>query len=147
MLTILIPSKATDIKNASNAICLYLLSIYYVEKHRRAHNVDYVLQYLIDDRNTESLDLLESIADEILKIHLFDKQQSATSIQENCRSLLVNSTHYRIRVRKFCFRKIDQVLDEYPQMLWNKTLVHLMIDLLRFLDCDDFNIRQKYSDG
>ncbi|KAJ3397366.1 phosphatidylinositol-4- kinase [Lobulomyces angularis] len=137
----LLPSKTNEVKGLSPALTIYLLAVYNLELFRvwRKFNVDYVLQYTTDDRNSDAADLLESIADEILKFHLTEKslKHDVNSIQSHLKSLIKNSAHFMIRVRRFCSAKIDEVIAEYPQMLWNKYLVHLMIDLLRFLDCTD----------
>lgn len=95
---------------------------------------------MTDDRNSEHLNLLESIADDVLKFHIRDKthRQDMESIEEHLKSLIINAAHRLSRVRKFCQRKINEVIREYPQMLWNQNLVHLMIDILHLLDSQDF---------
>jgi hypothetical protein len=99
--------------------------------------------YLIDDRNCDVLDLLETISLKIVREHLSsgNTAKDMSLIRQECKSLLVFSTHYRLRVRMFCQDHIDFVVQEFPAILWDKELVHLMIDLLRFLDSSDYQTR------
>ncbi|KAJ3226573.1 phosphatidylinositol-4- kinase [Clydaea vesicula] len=112
----LLPSKTNEVKGLSPALTIYLLAVYNLELFRvwRKFNVDYVLQYTTDDRNSDAADLLESIADEILKFHLTEKslKHDVNSIQSHLKSLIKNSAHFMIRVRRFCSAKIDEVIAE-----------------------------------
>lgn len=51
----------------------------------------------------------------------------------------MNAGHRLSRVRLFCMKKIDQVISQYPQMLWNQNLVHLMLDILQYLDSNNLD--------
>jgi hypothetical protein len=145
VLTTLLECKPVELKHYSNPTVLYLLSIFYLELHRVSQCVDHITAYLIDDRNSEILDLVELVGAKIVREHVSsrDTTKDIRLIRQECKSLLVGSTHYRVRVRKFCQDHIDVLVGEYPQILWDKTIVHLMVDLMRFLDSSDAHIKIK----
>lgn len=148
ILSSLFDSRISEFKSMPGPLALYFLCVYYLEKHRERRSVDYAVLYLMDDRNCEHLDTLEKIARLVVDDNLFSYEgspgaETIAAVEIECRSLLVYAAHYRVRVRKFCRALIERLVAGYPQILWNKSLVHLMIDLLRYLDCEDADIRKK----
>ena len=138
--------NAARATNVEITICAYLSAFYNCEKYREKgkYNAEYILMYLSDDRNNEQLFTFYSIADEIMKIQ---SQNKFEFIQENVRTLLTKATHYLPKIREFCFNNIENLLKLYPQLLWDKRLVHLMLDVLRVLDYEtDAKFRNKVKE-
>lgn len=124
---------AADIDLLSLPLCVYLLTLYQVEKLKVKHgNVLSTLILLADDRVSSLSNILESITSVILKtaINHCNNKQDSQSISEHLRILLEYSAHRLERVRIYVIRKINQILDTLPQFQWDTNLVYFIFDIL-----------------
>ena len=130
----------TDISSIGWEIAVYLVAVCQLEGLRmKSLSMDFLLSYLADDRlqSMPVYNTLEGIADYIFRKVFYDqeyKKVSVSIVENHMKLLLVYSAHRNQNVRKFAMDWLNRVLHVVPQILFNRTMLFYMLDILSFLD-------------
>ncbi|KAI9102443.1 hypothetical protein DFS34DRAFT_392300 [Phlyctochytrium arcticum] len=134
-------TKAPVAKTYSFPKCAYLLMVQHLEilRARRA-SIKTILVYLIDDRlyNDDAYDLLYVIGNEVVSTFL-SRSQSMTvaarlDVEERTMDLLYTAASRLGRARTFSVNTIRKMLSKLPWLLWSRTVVYRMLDIMQCLD-------------
>ncbi|KAH6563604.1 hypothetical protein BASA62_008439 [Batrachochytrium salamandrivorans] len=148
LLVTMFPARIIELRSISFQSSVYLLTVYHIESLRiRTQSVDFIYRYLVDERlyNTDIYTVLETIADEVLRLFMHSQSFSDVDthvIEHNMQCMLLYSAHRLSKPRKFATRWILHMLDAFPSMIWNHKVAFLMMDILRYLDTRKAGISQ-----
>ena len=147
------PSKINEIRLLSWPVAVLLLTICEVESLRIKNlPIEYLCGYLVDDRlqTPQLYPVTESLIDGIFKIALKDshyRELSSSIIEGHLKSLLLFAAHRITTIRLFAAKWIINILNVLPFMLFNRTIFHFMLDLLRFLDNSKIGHYEEHLDS
>lgn len=140
VLTNYIPNRAAEIRILSWPVCVYLTSIYQMELLRmKTLSLDFICGYLVDDRlqNANTYLVLESAANAVFGNAIKDsiyKKLPESIIEAHLQTLLIYSANRNQNVRQFVAVWIKKILAVVPQMLFNRSSVKYMLDILLYVD-------------
>ncbi|KAI8612360.1 hypothetical protein BC830DRAFT_1137015 [Chytriomyces sp. MP71] len=130
-------SRSSDTKSITGPICAYLLAVLQIELHRAPRsNLAPFLTLLRDERHydTEVFNLLFSIGEEVQFSTIKGSFVAKTSIQQTFKALLRCGADRLPRVRSFSQNCCLRLLNAVPALLWDKSLICYMLDIVLFLD-------------
>ena len=147
-LTSYLPAQAAAIKALSSAKVVFLLSVYHVETMRsRQGNCSFILQYFmnvgVNDGGLTSC--LEAIADQVISVFTSESQSKVLAhalddeVRQQVRSLVLGCAHRLKRVSSLATKWVHRVINSFPQMMCDKGLVALVLELseLLWLSCEN----------
>ena len=99
---------------------------------------DSILDVLQDERMTEYATILERIASEVVRnfMNAAVKRGDIVYVKTFLKFLLDYTGHRLDRVRKYVSRKVKQILDVFPQFLWDREIVERILTILEALSSD-----------
>ncbi|ORY36691.1 hypothetical protein BCR33DRAFT_742647 [Rhizoclosmatium globosum] len=130
-------SRASETKSVSNAIATFLLSVFQIELFRVGKgSFSFFLDYIKDERyyETDVFPLLQAIGEEVLFAYTKGKSIGKSSIQSSFKALLRCGSHRLVKVKHFASTCSVRLLNAVPALLWDKTLVCYMLDVVLYLD-------------
>ncbi|XP_033126679.1 phosphatidylinositol 4-kinase alpha-like [Anneissia japonica] len=136
------------INKLSFAQCCYLLSVYRLETLRVTHSGDDctfrgMFEYLEDKAiwkdKAGMWQCLLAVSDQVFKIFI-DKmaKMEKTSVREqrlqiHAQFLLMKFNHVMKQIRKVADKFLSKLVDKFPFLLWNGTVLYTMVDILQLL--------------
>ncbi|XP_071946499.1 phosphatidylinositol 4-kinase alpha-like isoform X2 [Antedon mediterranea] len=143
------PAEVIPIINKlSFAQCCYLLSVFRLETLRVMHTGDectfrVMFEYLQDKAiwkdKAGMWQCLLAVSDQVFKIYI-DKMANMekTSMREqrlqvHAQFLLMKFNHVMKQIRKVADKYLSRLVDKFPFLLWNGTVLYTMVDILQLL--------------
>ncbi|KAI8907684.1 hypothetical protein DFJ77DRAFT_175251 [Powellomyces hirtus] len=139
----LFPDHAAGVRNLPFVTCVFLMTVRELETFRASKlNSDMILTYLSNDRlyNDEIYDFLHLIGTEVetkfMKECAKNREDNMLVIEAHVVQLLFMGASRLERARGFAAKTLYSIHKEFPFILWNRRVVHLMLDLLQCLDAN-----------
>ncbi|KAL1922497.1 uncharacterized protein VTP21DRAFT_10036 [Calcarisporiella thermophila] len=143
-LTGFLPAQANDIRTFSFAQTVFLLAVYHSETMRgRQGNPSFVLRYFANQgvANSRLTNCMEAIADQVFKVYMNEIMRRATikavdeNMQHEVRQLLISCCHRLSKIHILSVRYVDRLVGAFPQLLCDRNMVHLLLELVQLLWC------------
>ncbi|KAL1122935.1 hypothetical protein AAG570_003260 [Ranatra chinensis] len=141
------PEIGTYVNKLSFAQCTFLLSAYWLEMLRVQHSPEpslhHIMEYLVDRALiTDKSGMwfcIASVAERVFATFLEvmsrkPKDESRErELEKHAVLLLVYFNHIHKQVRRIADRYLSGLVDKFPHLLWNRTVLCRMLDLLHVL--------------
>jgi phosphatidylinositol 4-kinase len=148
----LLPNLQYEIRALSWPVCVYLTTIYQLELLRmKSFSLDFVCTYLVDDRlqNPQIYVVMEAIADLIFKQatkESYYRKMPESVMEDHLRMLLLYAAHRNAKIRRFCSRWVKRIISTAQHMLFCRSTVYFMLNVLLFLDSGIMNFKESSID-
>ncbi|BET02066.1 Phosphatidylinositol 4-kinase [Nesidiocoris tenuis] len=141
------PEITAYVNKLSFAQCTFLLSVYWLETLRVRHSpepsLQPILEYLVDralitDKSGMWL-CVTAVADRVFSMFLESMslkpkdEGRERELEDHAVFLLVNFNHIHKQIRRMADKYLSGLVDKFPHILWNSTVLCRMLDMLHIL--------------